>query len=151
MNTNMKPSEVAGILARLDPVSQAAATVTTGWVAVKDWHRLMAILMVGALGASATVDAKIQQASDGAGTGAKDLSPTKAITQLTQAGTDSNKQVIINVAPHDLDLDGGFTHVRLSVTVAVAACLISALVVGVAPRSGPASDGDASTVDEIVG
>jgi hypothetical protein len=148
---NQKPSEAAAVLARLDPVSQGAATVTTGWVAVKDWHRLLAILMVGALGASATVDAKIQQASDGSGTGAKDLTTAKSITQLTQAGTDSNKQVLINVEPDDLDLDNSFTHIRLSVTVATAACLIAALILGFNARFGSASDQDAATVDEIVG
>ena len=148
---NQKPSEVFAILGRLDPVSQGAATVTSGWIAVKDWHRLAAVLMVGALGASATVDAKIQQASDGSGTGAKDLTQAKQITQLTQAGTDTNKQVVINIEPDDLDLDNNFTHIRLSVTVAVAASLIAALVLGFYPRFGPAADNDAATVDEIVG
>ena len=148
---NQKPSELFAILAKLDPVSQGAATVNSGWVAVKDWHRLAAILMVGALGASGTVDAKIQQASDGSGTGAKDLTTAKQITQLTQAGTDSNKQVVINVEPDDLDLDNSFTHIRLSVTVGVAASLISAVVLGFNPRFGSASDQDAATVDEIVG
>ena len=146
---NQKPSEVCALAARLDPVSQGAATVATGWVAVKDYHRLLAVLMVGALGASATVDAKVQQASDGSGTGAKDLTTAKSITQLTQAGTDANKQVLINVEPDDLDLDNGFTHVRLSVTVATAACLIAALILGFYARFSPPSQ--AATVDEVVG
>jgi hypothetical protein len=113
----------------------------------EDWHRLLAVLMVGTLGASATVDAKIQQASDGSGTGAKDLTTAKSITQLTQAGTDANKQVLINVRPDDLDLDNNFTHIRLSVTVATAACLIAALVLGFNARFGSASDNDAATVE----
>ena len=135
---NQKPSEAVAVLARLDPVSQGAATVATGWVAVKDYHRLLAVLMVGALGASATVDAKIQQASDGSGTGAKDLTTAKSITQLTPR-TDANKQVLINVEPDDLDLDNNFTHIRLSVTVATAACLIAALVLGFNAWFGSAS------------
>ena len=59
--------------------------------------------------------------------------------------------MLINVEPDDLDLDNNFTHIRLSVTVATAACLIAALVLGFYARFGSASDNDAATVDEIVG
>lgn len=145
---SIRPSDRFPLLAKLDPVSQAAATVTTDWVSLADFNAIMAMLMVGALGASATVDAKLQQATDGTGTGAKDVTG-KAITQLTQAGTDSNKQVMINCRAEELDVDGGFTHVRLSVTVATAACLIAAGIFGVDARYAPAAD--VSTVDEVVG
>lgn len=145
---NIRPSDRAPLMKVLDPVSQAAATVTTGWVSMADFNSLMALLMVGALGASATVDAKLQQASDSSGTGAKDITG-KAITQLTQAGSDSNKQVIINCRAEELDVDGGFNHVRLSVTVGTAACLIAAAVFGFDARYAPAAD--STTVDEVVG
>lgn len=149
-NLNVLSSHEIALVAKLDPVSQGAATVTTGWVAMADWWRIMAVLMVGALGTSATVDAKLQQATDSSGTGAKDVT-AKSITQLTQAGTDSNKQVIINCDHEDLDIDGSFNHVRLSVTVATAASLIAAAVFGFPARYGPGSDSDVATVDEIIG
>ena len=57
--------------------------------------------------------------------------------------------MLINVEPDDLDLDNNFTHIRLSVTVATAACLIAALVLGFNAWFGSASDNDAATVDEI--
>ncbi len=150
MTPSLKPSQRLALLAALNPVSQTAATVTTGWISAKNFYDFMAVLQVGALGSSATVDAKLQQASDSSGTGAKDISG-KAITQLTQAGTDSNKQVLINLAQSDLDIANGFTHFRLSVTVATAACLIAALVFGIEGRESPVDAFDAATVDEIVG
>lgn len=145
---NVRPSDKATVLAVLNPISQGAATVTTGWVAMSTYENVLAILKVGALGASGTVDAKLQQASDGSGTGAKDITG-KAIAQLTQAGTDSNKQALINVRSEELDINGGFTHVRLSVTVAVAASLIDAILLGFDARYQPQSH--AATVDEVVG
>jgi hypothetical protein len=136
------------VLAVLDPKSQAAATVTTGWVPVASWDAILAVLQAGALGASATIDAKLQQASDSSGTGAKDVTG-KAITQLTQAGTDkSNKQVVINCRTEDLDVANNFSHVRLSVTVATAASLMSAVLIGVGNRRGAATQ--AATVNQVV-
>jgi len=147
--TNVKPSSRAVVAAVLDPVSQAAATVTTGWVSMATYDAVLALLQVGALGASATVDAKIQQATSSGGAGAKDLSPARSITQLTKAGTDDNKQVAINVRSDELDVANGYTHVRLSVTVATAACLISAVILGFDARYQTATA--ATTLDEVVG
>lgn len=145
---NVRPSDRAVLVAKLDPVSQAAATVTTGWVSMATFARILAVLQVGVLGASATVDAKMQQATDSGGTGVKDITG-RAITQLTKAGTDDNKQVLINVKDTDLDVANAFTHVRLSVTVATAASLISAALFGFDARYAPADD--ATTVDEVIG
>lgn len=149
MTPSLKPSQRNAVLAVLNPISQSAATVTTGWISAKDFYTFQAIILAGVLGASATVDAKLQQASDGSGTGAKDISGT-AITQLTKAGTDDNKQVIINLQQEQLDIANGFTHFRLSLTVATAACLIAAVVLGLDGRESPVNGLNAATVDEIV-
>jgi len=144
---NVKASDRATVAAVLDPVSQAAGTVTTGWVSMATFSRILAILQVGALGASATVDAKLQQAVDSSGTSAKDISG-KSITQLTKAGTDDNKQVMVNCEAAELDVANSFNYVRLSVTVATAACLINALVIGFDARYQPATQ--KTTVDEVI-
>ncbi len=148
-NMNLLPSKRAGIVGVYNPQSVSAGTVTTGWISMVDYRSIMVIILAGALGASATVDAKLQQATDSSGTGAKDVT-SKAITQLTKAGTDDNKQVIINCRADELDIDGGFTHVRLSMTVATAACLLGAVVLGMDRRHGYQDAGDLTTVDEIV-
>lgn len=145
-----KPSEEAAVVGVIDPDANTAATYTTGWIDMADFSKIMAIVMAGTLGSSATVDAKLEQASDSSGTGAKDVSGS-AITQLTQAGTDdSDKQAIIECFAEDLDLANDFTHVRLSMTVGAATSDSGAVVLGFAPRYAPASDHDAASVAEIV-
>lgn len=141
--------EELAILGTLDPVSQGAATVVSDWCPMAEFDRILAILSVGVLGTSATVDAKLRQATDASGTGAKDITG-KAITQLTQAGTDANKQVLIEARACELDLDNSFNHVALSVTVATAACLINATLMGGKCRYDDASQFDLASVDEIV-
>lgn len=147
---NSQASEQVGVVGNIDPDAYAASTVTTGWIAAKDFQRFLAIVQAGTLGASATLDAKLEQATDAAGTGAKDVTG-KTITQLTQAGTDSDKQALINLRPEELDINNGFTHFRLSMTIGVAASDAGGIVLGVTPRSGFAGAIDAATVDEIVG
>lgn len=124
MFSNAKPSERIALLATLDPVSQGAATVTTGWVSCADAFNFLAVIGVGAMTATSTVDAKIQQATDSGGTGAKDVTG-KAITQLL-AAAGNNRQVFINFKAADLDVSNAFNYVRLSVTVAAAASLLHA-------------------------
>lgn len=148
MFPNAKGSELLAILATLDPVSQAAGTATTGWISVANHHGLLAIIQTGVLGTGATVDAKLQQALDTSGTGAKDISG-KAIAQIVKASGD-NKQVLINVKPEDLDSVNGFGFVRLSVTVGVAASQTAAQVLGVNPREIPANTANQATVVQIV-
>jgi hypothetical protein len=149
MNLHVLASEVAAVVGVIDPDAYAASTVTTGWIAAKDFNQFLAIVKAGDLGASATLDAKLEQATSAAGAGAKDITG-KAITQLTQAGTDSNKQALINVKPEELDVNGGFTHFRLSMTIGTATSDTGGLVLGLNARYGAASDHDAATVDEIV-
>ena len=149
MFPNQKPSEAVAVLATLDPVSQGAATVTTGWVAVKNFHAFMALVQTGVLGTAATVDAKLQQAQDSGGTGAKDITG-KALTQIVKASGD-NKQAEINLRVAELDTENGFGFIRLSLTVGAAASLISASLLGFHTRYSPASDFNQAAVAQIVG
>lgn len=146
---NIPPSDRVAVLTALDPISQSAAARSTGWVSMANWRTAMAVIQAGALGTSATLDAKIEQATSSGGAGAKDITG-KAITQLTKAGSDDNKQAIINLRQDDLDMNGGFTHVRLTLTVGTAASLTSGLLLGFDAANGWASANDATTVDEIV-
>lgn len=146
---NIKPSDRAAVLACIDPDAYTASTVVTGWIDVTNFFNLLAIIMAGDLGASATINAKLEQATSSGGAGAKDVTG-KAITALTQAGTDDNKQALINCSQYDLDFANGFKFVRLSMTVATATSDAGALLMGFDARYNTASDNDATTVDEIV-
>ena len=146
---NQKISEGLAVLATYDPASVAASTVTTGWVDQSVFFYLLALIQTGVLGAGATVDAKLQQATDNAGTGAKDVTG-KAITQIVKA-TGDNKQAMISMKEADLDTEGGFRYVRLSITVGVAASQLSAALIGGVPRFQPASAYNQAAVAQIVG
>lgn len=148
MNPNSRASENIAVLATLDPVSQGAATVTTGWVDARKFQQILAVIGVGVMTATSTVDAKLQQATTAGGAGAKDIA-AKAITQLLAAGG-NNRQVEIDLREEALDVNGGFCFVRLSVTVAAAASLIHAQLFGVFPRNGLASDANQAGVVQIV-
>lgn len=137
MNPNLKFQEKNAVLATLDPASVAVSTVLTTWVSIANVHSITALLQTGVLGASATVDAKLRQATDNSGTGAKDITG-KAITQIVKASGD-NKQVTIDVRDTELDTNNGFAFVALSVTVGTAASLLSASLIGNNPIFVPAS------------
>ena len=81
MFPNAKGSELLAILATLDPASQAAGTATTGWISLAMHNGLLAVIQTGALGTGATVDAKVQQALDAVGTGAKDIAGNAFVRQ----------------------------------------------------------------------
>lgn len=147
---NAKPSEVAAVVATIDPDAYTAATTVSDYADMTKFESCMIILSVGTMASTATLDAVVKQATDSSGTSAKNLTTSKAITQLTEAGTDSDKQVIINVRAEELDVDNSFTHIALSVTGATAASDYGVVILGFNPRFGPASDNDLASVDEIV-
>ena len=148
MYLNAKASELLAILATIDPASQAVGTATTGWIAIAGFNTLLAVIQTGVLGSSATVDAKVQQAQDSTGTGAKDITG-RAITQIVKA-TGDNKQALINVKPEELDTVNGFGFVRVTVTVGVAASITGAQLLGVNPRYAPADTGNQAAVVQVI-
>lgn len=148
MQGNLNPSARAAIAGFLPPASVAAGTVTTGWVDMRTFLSLLALINVGVFGANATVDAKVQQATDGAGAGAKDVAGS-TITQLLAAGG-NNRQVAIDIRPEDLDKNNGFKFVRLSLTVGTAATFVSAVLLGFDPRYGAASANQSNSVAQTV-
>lgn len=144
---NLKPSQRVGLVGVVSPQS-TSTTVTSGWIDATVFHNYMALIVSGTLGASATVDAKLQQASDNSGTGAKDVTG-KSITQLVKASNDDN-EVTIDLKQEDLDFANGFKFFRLSITVGTAASLVSGAVFGLDPRFGTGKGNQAASVVENV-
>jgi hypothetical protein len=95
VNPNLNPSKRADVVGSIDPDAYAAGTYTTGWIDASKFFSLLAVVMAGTLGSSATLDAKIQQATDSSGTGAKDVPASPSRSSRRRA--DSNKQALINV------------------------------------------------------
>jgi hypothetical protein len=146
---NKLGSESVAVGGVIDPDANAAGALTSDYVSMDNFETAMAIIMAGTLGSSGTLDAKLVQATDSSGTGSKDITG-KSITQLTQAGTDSDKQAIINVRAEELDVDNSFNHVAITMTTATATSDSAAILLGMNPRRAPASDNDLASVDEIV-
>ena len=138
MHPNALMSDQLAVLDAINPVSQAAGTVTTAWVSAANFHRFLANVVTGVLGAGATVDAKLQQATDGSGTGVKDVAG-KAITQIIKA-TGDNKVAMINLRSEELDFANGFNFIRASVTVGTTPSLVGVVLLGGVPRFAPPRD-----------
>jgi len=145
---NKLPTEAVALVGAIDPDAYAAGTYVTGYIPLKNFRRFMAAILVGEIVSTGVLNAKLIGYTDGAGGGATDI-PGAAITPLTQAGTDSDKQAVINLNTDAL-AGTAFTHFRLSATLTVAGADMSAVVLGFDPLYAPASALDAATVDEIV-
>uniref|UniRef100_C5CJP8 Uncharacterized protein n=1 Tax=Variovorax paradoxus (strain S110) TaxID=543728 RepID=C5CJP8_VARPS len=144
---NSLPSERLAVAAVVAPGARAAGAGNSGWVDTALYSRLMGVISTGTLGASATVDAKWQSATDSSGTGAADIAAGQP-TQIVKA-TGDNKQVVMNLDVNRLP-DRTKRFVRLVLTVGTATSDAGAIVFGVDPRHGPASDNDATTVAQVV-
>lgn len=118
----------------------AASTFTTSWLDAGTACQWLAVISAGTVGTS--VDAKIEQASDSSGTGAKDLAGS-AITQLSAAGS-----ALVEFKPSDLDTANDFTHVRLSITTVGASTVASGHLLATGHRYSPQEQG--SKIDEEV-
>ena len=151
MGRVLRPSDAVAVLGTVDPDALTATTHDTDWVDVRDFEKLMAIISWGDLGEDATIDAKLREATDSSGTGAQDIT-SKAITQIDATVTPqpNDQQAIINLTGEEMDVANGFTHVSLRVTVATATSDGAAVLLGLNPRYGPASDRDLSSVVEII-
>jgi hypothetical protein len=153
--SNLVPSDRAALVGVIDPDAYAPGEQSTGWIDASKFDKFMAVVFAGDMGTATTIAAKIEQATDASAGGKKDVTG-KAITNFTKAGTDDNKQAIINLSSDELDVNGGFKFFRLTITFADTTSPRSAtsdgggVVFGFDPRFAPASDNDATTVDEIV-
>ncbi len=110
---NVKPSIQYPYKAQVAPQSMAAAaTATSGWIAVgtAKWAKILALVGAGA----GTLAVKLEQATSSGGAGAKDLA-TAAQTGITALATGA-AQADVSIDQY-LDVDGGFGFIRLSGTM----------------------------------
>lgn len=147
MFPNSRPSEEIALVASVNPGSLSVGNSDSGWVSMGNFMLMLAVLATGVLGASATMDMKFQQATDANGTNAKDV-PGKAIAQVVKA-TGDNKQVLLNLRSSDLDVEGGFSFIRIRVATGTAASAAAALLFGCSARIGEASPMNAASVVQV--
>lgn len=142
----MKASETVSFLGAVDPVSLSAAALSTAYVPVAEFARILAVVHTGLIAATGVLNAKLEQATSAAGAGVKDITG-KAITAL--ADTADGKLILINCRMEELDVNGGFAYVRLTITASVAASLVAGQLWGFDARYQPKAH--VAAVVEVVG
>lgn len=145
MSLTTKQYEEYSVVGIIDPDAYTAGEQLTAAIDMSKWADIMAIVMAGDLGTNATLDGAFKASATSGGTYA--AITAKAITQLTEAGTDSNKQAIIHLRGDEMP--AGKTWVKLSMTVGTATSDAGAIVLG-RPFVKPATLSDLAAVDEVV-
>src|SRR5262245_46524503 len=125
------------VIATIDPKDANAANESTDEIDMSKWLEVACIVQLGVINASATYDFKVRESQTAGGT-YQDLSG-KAITQLTGAGADGAKQVIVGVEASELS--AGYRYIKGVAANSAHSQLAAVLVLGRA-RYQPASDDD---------
>lgn len=141
-------SELLAVVATIDPDAATAATYTSDVVDMLNFRRLLVILQVGEMQATSTIDLTIKGDTASGGSFATTITG-KAITQLTAAGSDSDKQVLIDVTSEEVRAQG-YRYVRAALVVGTAASDCALVILGGRTRYRPAYDYDLASVDEII-
>ena len=142
-------SERLAVVATVDPDVLTAAAHTTDEIDMQKWERVLFIIQAGTLGSSATLDFVVNGgASSNAGSHSTAITGT-AITQLTQAGSDSDKQVLVEVSAEQV-ASQGLRYIEGVATVGTASSDGAIIVLGLHKDYSTAADYDLATVDEII-
>jgi len=122
------------------------ATVNTVWIDLGDRNALLATIFVALFGT--TVDAKFQQATDNAGTGAKDITQEGTTAEITQIAADDvvARMEVYNSA---LDLVNDFRFVSLQITT-VGAANVAGLLESVQQERYNPDDQSAKVVQTVI-
>ena len=138
MNHNVLPSDRVALLAQFTPtiVVPPTAPIQTDWIDMGRVANLLAVISVGNMLLNATLDAKLQQATDAQGTGMKDV-PGKAIAQFQESAGDADRIALVNLRADDLDVENGYTHARVEVAVATFNVIATVLLLGLDARYQP--------------
>lgn len=142
-----KASERLALVGTIDPDAYAAGTYLTDAIDMADFDRVLFLILAGDLVTNNTTDFKVTASVASGGT-YYDLTGA-AITQLTEAGSDSDKQAMVEVKAIDV-LAAGYRYIKGSLTVATAGADASVVALGFDPHYGPASDQNLTSVAEIV-
>ena len=146
-NYNRGLREQLSVVSCIDPDAYTAATYNGDVIDMQDFRRVIFILQAGDLGSSATLDYRVEGSAVVGLTSSGTVGT--AATQLTQAGTDSNKQVVIEVTVEQVAALG-YRFIRDEMIVGTATSDCGAVAVGQLARYSPGSEYDLASVDEIL-
>ncbi len=143
---NALPSETGAVVAVIDPDIMTQTAFLSGAVDMSKYDRIMGVVMVGTMVSTSTVNAELQEATTSGGS--YSAITGKAITQLTEAGGDSDKQAILNLRSDEMTV--GHRFVKLWIDVNTANTDGAGIVFGFQPTHGPGTDNDVSSIEEIL-
>lgn len=148
MSYTQRMSEKILVVGVIDPdaYTQSATTYKTGAIDMSLHRRVLFVVQVGEMAATSTVDFAVYGDTASNGSFATKLTG-KEITRLTQAGTDSDKQALVEVTAEEVFAQGK-RYIRGDLLVGTAAS--DAAVIALAMHSRYQPGADLSSVDEIV-
>jgi len=118
------------------PISVAPGTYDTNFVDLANYHRVVILIITGVMQPTSDLNAVVVQATDTTGAGPQPMW-NKSITQLSQAGGDSNSLVAIELKTEELDVENGYHCIALEYLVGHAATLLSIGILGIVGRYEP--------------
>lgn len=134
------------VVATVDPDAYGTGTQNSDVIDMALHDRVLFVVMAGTLGTNGTVDFGVY--GDTASNGSfSTLITGKSITQLTEAGTDSDKQAVVEVSGDEVQAQG-YRYVRGLLTIGTATS--DAGVVALAGGNRYNIADDLSSVDEVV-
>lgn len=145
----IRADQAVAVVDCVDPDAYTTGDTTGDIIDMSRFEQVMFVVQVGTLGSSATADFQVYQGNTN-GLGSPKVISGAAITQLTDAGTDSDKQAIVVVKQADLDVANGFRWIRGTLTIGTATSDAGVIGLGFYPTFGPATDYDLTSVDEVV-
>ena len=147
---NSKGSEQFAIIGRTGPLNANAGQ--SAWIAVGNFHRLLALVDTGA-NMNGILNAQMLQALDATGTGAKPITGANGLAKALSpiaAGSTANIQALIDCSVDELDTNNCYAFVQLQIA-ASSAGLFAGLLLGINARFEPANSLNAASVTQIAG
>ena len=138
-------TEYLNPITKISPASHTTEQNSTR-IDMSLYRRVLIVLQVGALATNATLDLDVEQHTAASGGSTKNVTG-KSITQLTEAGGDSNKMVAVELRAEELDLENDYRYISVELTPATAAAICGVIVLATVARYEPVST---SAWDEIV-
>lgn len=148
MGFETRLSERLAVVATVDPDAYGTGAQNTDAIDMLQHRRILFIILAGTIASTGKIDFAVY--GDTAVGGAYATAITgKAITQLTEAGTDSDKQAMVEVSSDEVQAQG-LRFIRGVMTLTTAGGDAGVVAVAGDSRYQPNSVFDLASVDEII-
>lgn len=143
-------TEGLALIGTIDPDAYGTGITSTDVIDMLYWKEVLFVVQAGTITSTGTIDFEVNYdtASNGSFT---NVVTGKAITQLTAAGTDSDKQALVRVTDEEVAaMAAGARYIRGDASLLAAGADFGVVVLGVPKHYGSAAEYDIASVDEII-